>query len=606
MNEQLLEYFDEELDFLFREGPEFARHHPTVGGELGQSDDVRSDPHVEQFVQGVALLNARIRMQLDHDLAALTDAFYSTVFPAFRRPVPSCTIVQLAPLMPASLPAGGVTISRGTTLDSDRLHGLTCHFKTCSDVELRPIAMTSATLRPLRTGAAPEACPTARAVLRIRLQTTAGDQPLTAASLENLTLFLQGQRQTTFPLYELLVRDALAIHVQGDRGTSQWLFDAPLVAAGGFGVDETLFDWSARTLPGMRHAFEFFAFPEKFLFVKLVSPDCLEAEEFGPSVELSVYLKRSSRPLEDHCSARTLQLHCTPAVNLFHKRTEPVSVTHSAAEYRVVPDVQTADHIEVYSVDRVTAVADDRELPVREMYEPAQFAPGHSIGPVWTASRHRREDSQETEVRLSLADPECRLTEPDAWTLDIESTCLNGNLPAQLPFHGKGPRFRVTDLDTVSIECVVPPTPRRDPPVLEAPRRKLVRLLAMQYLPLFGHDNDASQLGELLRLHDAVGSPQNSALIDAVRVTGGRPVLEELRDGRLQTFCRGIEVVVELDESRFPGGSAFLFASVLESCLAMSSSINSFSRLVARSAETRKLIHRWPARTASQILSPVT
>lgn len=84
------------------------------------------------------------------------------------------------------------------------------------------------------------------------------------------------------------------------------------------------------------------------------------------------------------------------------------------------------------------------------------------------------------------------------------------------------------------------------------------------------------------------------------------PVLEELRDGRLQTFCRGFEVVVELDESRFPGGSAFLFASVLESCLAMSSSINSFSRLVARSAETRKLIHRWPARTASQILSPVS
>jgi len=606
VKEQLLEYFDEELDFLFREGPEFARLHPSVGGELGQSEEFRSDPHVEQFVQGVALLNARIRMQLDHDLAVLTDAFYSTVFPGFQRPVPSCTIVQLASLMPTGLPAEGVTIPRGTMLDSDRLQGVTCHFTTCSDVTLRPMALTSASLRPLKTGAAPDACPTARAVLGMRLQSTAANQPLTTESLANLSLFLQGQQQATFPLYELLVRDALAIHVHSERGTSQWLFNAPLFAGGGFGVDEDLFDWSARTSPGMRRACEFFAFPEKFLFVNLAAACRLDPEEFGPTVDIAVYLRRSSQPLEDHCSARTMQLHCTPAVNLFRKRTEPVSLTHGTAEYSVVPDVQTDEHLEVYSIDRVTAVSDEGELRLREMYEPAHCAPGRTGGPVWTAARRRRSDAQETELRLSIADPDCRLTDANAWTLDIESTCLNGDLPARLPFHGKGPRFHVVDIDTVTVECLVPPTPRRDPPVLDASRKKLVKLLAMQYLPMFGHDGDASQVGELLRLYDTVRSPQNSGFIDAVSVTGGRPVLEELRDGRLQTFCRGFEVVVELDESRFPGGSAFLFASVLESCLAMSSSINSFSRLVARSAETRKLIHRWPARTASQILSPVS
>lgn len=208
-------------------------------------------------------------------------------------------------------------------LDSDRLQGVTCHFTTCSDVTLRPMALTSASLRPLKTGAAPDACPTARAVLGMRLQSTAANQPLTTESLANLSLFLQGQQQATFPLYELLVRDALAIHVHSERGTSQWLFNAPLFAGGGFGVDEDLFDWSARTSPGMRRACEFFAFPEKFLFVNLAAASRLDPEEFGPTVDIAVYLRRSSQPLEDHCSARTMQLHCTPAVNLFRKRTEP-------------------------------------------------------------------------------------------------------------------------------------------------------------------------------------------------------------------------------------------------------------------------------------------
>ena len=46
-------------------------------------------------------------------------------------------------------------------------------------------------------------------------------------------------------------------------------------------------------------------------------------------------------------------------------------------------------------------------------------------------------------------------------------------------------------------------------------------------------------------------------------------------------FCRGVEITIELDEAKYVGTGAFLFACVLERFLGLYCSINSFSQLVA-------------------------
>ena len=61
-------------------------------------------------------------------------------------------------------------------------------------------------------------------------------------------------------------------------------------------------------------------------------------------------------------------------------------------------------------------------------------------------------------------------------------------------------------------------------------------------------------------------------------------------------FARGVEVELEIDEASFPGGGAFLFASVLERFLGLYTSVNSFTQTVARSRQGDGILKRWAPR----------
>jgi type VI secretion system protein ImpG len=64
-------------------------------------------------------------------------------------------------------------------------------------------------------------------------------------------------------------------------------------------------------------------------------------------------------------------------------------------------------------------------------------------------------------------------------------------------------------------------------------------------------------------------------------------------------FCRGIEVVITMDEGRLIGTGAMLFASVIERFLGLYTTINSFTRLVAkvRNNQGDTELRRWLPRS---------
>ena len=54
--------------------------------------------------------------------------------------------------------------------------------------------------------------------------------------------------------------------------------------------------------------------------------------------------------------------------------------------------------------------------------------------------------------------------------------------------------------------------------------------------------------------------------------------------------------MLELDEQRYVGIGAFLFACVLERFLGLYASINSFSQLIARTKQGEGYLKKWPPR----------
>ena len=68
------------------------------------------------------------------------------------------------------------------------------------------------------------------------------------------------------------------------------------------------------------------------------------------------------------------------------------------------------------------------------------------------------------------------------------------------------------------------------------------------------------------------------------------------------SFVRGTRVEMALDEDQFVGGSAYLFASILEYFLGLYVSMNSFSQLVVRTPQRQDALREWEPRAGRRIL----
>src|SRR5262249_42942626 len=89
----------------------------------------------------------------------------------------------------------------------------------------------------------------------------------------------------------------------------------------------------------------------------------------GRRMEIFVYFDRALPELERALGTDVLALGCTPIVNLFALRCEPVPLTHAENEYRIVPDARPPAAMEVWQVERVRETKpDDSARPWRPFY----------------------------------------------------------------------------------------------------------------------------------------------------------------------------------------------------------------------------------------------
>ena len=175
----------------------------------------------------------------------------------------------------------------------------------------------------------------------------------TALGVDRLRFFLRAASNISLPLYELLCRHAVGIALaDGPNDPAPVLIPPAAIEPVGFAADEALFPWPARSFSGFRLLTEYFAFPEKFLFLDFAGMDAKTLVSGGNRMEIFVYLDRAIPELERAVGNDALALGCTPVVNLFPQRCEPMALTHTATEYRVEPDVRRPGALEVWSVTR--------------------------------------------------------------------------------------------------------------------------------------------------------------------------------------------------------------------------------------------------------------
>ena len=605
VREELLHYYERELAYVRRMGAEFAQRYPKIASRLQLEPTKCEDPHVERVIEAFAFLAARVHLKIDDEFPEVTESILNIVYPHYVRPIPSMSIAELRIDPEQGVPPTGFRIARGTALYSRPVDGVPCKFRTCYDTTLWPFAVTGAQwvtpdrLKPsLRLG-------DAAAALRVELRCLPG-MSFAQLDLRTLRLYLNGESNLVYPLYELLAnnrRDVVVREVGTNKPKSVTIGADALVPVG-FGADDGMLPYPGRSFQAYRLLQEYFAFPEKYLFFDLGGLEAVRAAGIGGNaIEIVIPIGAFERTewramLESGVSDSTIRLGCTPIINLFKQVSEPLLLTQRRHEYLLVPDAHRRLTTEIFSIDDVVAVSP--ESGATQHFEPL-YSHRHAGADIdtrayWLSKRRFsgwRSDVG-TDVSLSFVDLSGRVVHPDLEVVTTRLTCFNSDLPSRLPFGNERGDF---DLDgggpVRATVALVKPTRVIQPPLGSPQVWRLVSQLSLNYLSL-ADGTDA--LRELLRLHDFAESPAARRQIDGIAGVRSEPALARIATEHGLGFARGRRVDLELDEEQFTGAGAYIFSSVLEHFFGLYASINSFSTLTARTRQRKGGLRSWPAR----------
>ena len=614
MSDELLPYYQRELAFIRTMGAQFAEKNPKIASRLRLRAEGAHDPHVERMIEAFAYLNARIRHKLDDDFPELTHAMLDVLYPHYLAPVPSMAIAQLELHQSQAQATSGYEVPSDASLETDTIQGQPCRFRTCYPVLLWPIQVSTASLAgpPFQAPVTGFSAKTSE-VLHLRLECLSKEVQFADLPIEFVRFYLKGQAQHTFPLYELIFNNTIGVAlVDPENRSDPFLLKPSSLRPVGFERDEGMIPYPSRSFLGYRLLSEYFTFPDKFLFFD-VSFDDLDTQRhslLGNAIDVYLYLDRALPEIEHGVTKDTFQLGCTPALNLFQQRAEPIRLNQSETEYRVVPDARRPLATEVFSIDRVIATSPSNEE--------VEYEPFYSFRHTRLADRQRTFfhatrraasrsstsdlDDQGTEIFLTFVDLDFSPNSPADWTVDVETTCLNRDLPHRLPFGGGEPRLHLSEGGSVNVQFLTPPTPTYRPALRNGATWRLISHLSLNHLSITDVDDGADALREILKIYDFADSEETRSMIDGILSVTTRRVVARSGQGPSGGVCRGVEVTLDFDEDHFVGSGVYLFACVLERFLGLYCSINSFTRLVAKSTKREGALRTWAPRAGEQIL----
>ena len=610
MDPRLLRYYNQELRYLREMGAEFAREFPKIAARLGIEGLEVADPYVERLLEGAAFLAARVQLKLDAEFPQLSQRLLDMICPNLASPVPSMLVAQLRPQDDPNL-LRGVTLPRGTSMlgGASAISQTRCVFRTSQDVTLTPVRVESAEYFINAADLSLSSLPLPerpRAGVRVRLALPHG-LAFNQLEVDHLTLYLGGLVDVACKLQELILGACVGVLAgpAGRAGDGRRVLLAPdHLRAVGYEDNEALLPVTQRGLSGTRVMQEYFAFPQRFLFLDVSGLRQAFAQTEGGQFELVFLFARPGEGLEGVVDGSNFQLNCVPAINLFPHRADRVQVNDSAFEFHVVPDRAAPTDFEVHAVTSVDGVTQNNEtVDFFPLFATPQAAPANH-GAYWSAVRQprlpsdrvRREGARSgyvgSEVFLSLVDAREAPYASAMRQLSIMTTCTNRDLPVFMPVSAGMVLEVAAPVDDIQIIAGPsrPLSSLRDGNTSWA----LLNLLALNYLSLIDTDEEqgAQALRELLSLFALASDTATRRQIEGLRKVTTRPVVRRHPAPGPIAFARGIEIELVVDELAFEGSSAFLFASVLHHHLARHVSMNTYVQTVLSSL-TRGRLSRW-------------
>jgi type VI secretion system protein ImpG len=653
MDREFLELYNQELRILKEQAQDFASEYPGIAERLGGLLSDRTDPMITGLLEGAAFLAARVQLKLKHEFPEFTSNLLEQLIPNYLAPTPSAMVVRVEPPYSDPKLREGHWLRRGAYLDAtyrERDRQVACRYRLSGDIVLWPFAITAAEYYPgpgplqaLGLSVGPEVHAGMRVSLTHRVAARPEDEMTDAESrkkpetwfagcrISDLPIHITGSEADAVALYEQIISSRVGVYFRYLDA-----FGDPVVVPGprncvrqiGFDEDDSLFDNDKRVFQGFDLLREYFLFPRKFLGFRLIGLNEVVTKLKAKSVDVLITFDEVDARLSAIVEPGMLALYAAPAINLFEKTTDRVTIRSNTYEYHVVPDRSRWLDFEPHRILEVYAHfrGGQNKVPVQPLYsasmEPSNAAGEH--GMFYTVRRLPRQRTAEerlygaasdyvgTDMFVSFVEEGDAGERGVVTELSVRALCSNRHLTEHLPVGEGGADFRFLDDVSLDVRCIAGPTRPREPVVsllrtksemahLGTVTWRLINMLSLNHLGLVerGAGANAAALREILTMFADIADSSTERRIRGVRSVESRAVVRRIRDRVGIGAGRGIEITVTLNEKAFEGSGAFLLGAVLDRFFAEYVALNHFTETVIRTTE-RGEIMRWPVRMGAR------
>ncbi|MCP5528190.1 MAG: type VI secretion system baseplate subunit TssF [Verrucomicrobiales bacterium] len=639
MDERLLNLYETELRHLQWMLQDYRKSHEKIAGRLYVEEDGRcQDPWVQRLLEGFAFLAARIHRRMDDEFPRFTQGLIETTYPDFLCPVPSMGIFEFRP--DGSVPdlMAGREIPRGTSIRTRVIPGSAhpvCEFRTA-----HPVRLTSLVLNRLRyltreldtLDLPPHLAESARSALVLGLSNLA-PAPIAQVQVDELDFFVGASGEARALLTELLVAGCRGWVVRDpeERVGGCLTHSSPgigdVVALRGLADEEAMLATDRRSFSGFRLLREYFCLPERLQFFQVAGFGEGLRLCRGRAADLVLVFDREwpqlARLIDEEAdpkgaSVSAVRLYCTPAINLFPKSMERISLEQGGSELRLLADSSHDLDYEVHRVERVEGIGDSgqRQLfrPFFQVDDRLTSGSESGAGAFYTVRRSVRSTTLQereagsrrsylgSEVFLTLVDEANAPQSPNLRQLKVECLCSNRHLPREL-----SSKVWLNDL----VASPSPPYLKQvvllgqisEPQMAETQGESAWQFIShlslnlAELAPADGSPGSGAGLREVLRLQTGVRALSARRQIDGVKGVRIQPEIGRLGGPGPPAFVRGLRVTLEVDEQAFHEHSLVLFGAVIAQFLARHVTLNSFVKTVLWSTQRNQEILRWPAQS---------
>lgn len=589
---KLLSYFQKELRYLKKQGDEFSRKYPKIARRLGYNQGVSEDPHIQRLTESFAFLSSRIHQRLDEDLPELMEALLRNIAPQFLYHYPSSCIVSFEPDQTSSGMTSIYEVPSGTSMYSK--HKTVCQFRTLYPLTILPATVNEAKIYYDNLSS--------RWKIELNLNVFNGAN----ITLNFVRFYLNGPSTVTGIIYTLLCDEFDNIVLKRNNDAIYGI-KANIYGAG-FNDFEITLPRAGNISYIHNLTLDYFSFPEKFNFIDLKFDHGVELCS-DESLRIIVTLKNNAGryepdKIEKNVSKELFRINCTPVVNLFKKKTEPLRLSEGQDEYQVHADLYNRDEVLIWDITKVTLHRYEnnsvRQIPLRPLFGLEHSNIKQTCNIFWHSSYYRTSSEYrnlEENLYIRLSDDggiKSHIMTGDVLSIDV--VCTNGDIPSLINTGDPDGDFE-SDIDIANLRITALNRPSRMLPAmtLRGMNWRLISQLSLNFVLLSSIDG-AIKLREMLSIYNYNNNPAISIFIEWIKDLQITPVSSRLPGLYPPVTARGIDITVTLSNDASMHPECFLFCSFLDYFLGLHAPVNSFTRMITVIEHEEHTRRVWPIR----------